>query len=182
MSKVVQDIVLPHEAFAALYSHNRERFHETMATQSVQEFWIHQSAGRLQQLPGSWSADRAARTVLLRLFGDGASVCITINCNIVFICSSSAFRLPALLSRVHICVTPMQFTDSATFRMVYKVLVWSFRVLAGGVWPCCDPWGKEWPLGSWRRTQAESRQRLAGPWTGMFYEAGRGLAMGVADV
>ena len=122
-------------------------------------------------MPRGWSADRAARTVPLRLFGDDASVCITINCNIVLLCSSSAVRLPALLSRVPICVTQMQFTDSAAFRMVYKVLVWSFRVLAGGVWPRCDPWGKEWPLGSSRRTQAKSRQRLAGPWTGMLYEA-----------
>ena len=37
VSKVVQDIVLPHEALAALYDHHRSRFHEIMATDMLCE-------------------------------------------------------------------------------------------------------------------------------------------------
>ena len=169
VSTVVQDVVLPHEAVAALYAHHRSRFHQIMATHAVPEFWSRQPQSRLRTLPG-WTADRAARSIPLKVFGNDAAVCTTMNCNVVLLCSACAFRLPARLSRVPICVTPMRFTDSATFRQVYKVVVWSLRVLAGGVWPMQDPWGKDWPLGSWRRSRAG--QPLAGPWTGMFYEAG----------
>ena len=172
ISKVQQDIVLPHEAFAALYTHHRTRFHELMATDSVAEFWSHQPLDRLQQLHGGWQADRAKRIVPLRIFGDDAAVCSTINCNVVLLCSSTGFRLNPLLSRIPLCITPMKFADGATFRKVYTVILWSLRCLAEGTWPRCDPWGDEWPLGSWRRQRADSGLPLAGPWTGMFFESG----------
>ena len=64
VSKIKQDVVLPHEAFAALYAHHRSRFHEIMATHAAQEFWSRQPESRLRTLPG-WTADRAARTMRL---------------------------------------------------------------------------------------------------------------------
>ena len=172
VASVEQECILPHEAFACLWAHHRTRFHELMATDDVAEFWRRQDRDRLQRLHGGWSAERSTCTVPLRIFGDDAAACTTINCNVVLMCSSTSFRQNPLLSKIPLCITPLKFADGATFRKLYAVILWSLRCLAEGTWPRCDPWGDEWPVGSWRRQRAESGLPLAGGWSGMFFETG----------
>ena len=109
-------------------------------------------------------------TVPLRLFGDDAPVCTTVSCLTLLMCAAHGLRQPLTSSRIPICITPMKFCDVATFRAIYRVVVWSFLALASGYWPQTDPDGKPWPEGSFRALKAAANERLADEYTGLFWE------------
>ena len=164
-----QHMLLPHEFFSALYHQHRPKFHSVFSTVDCERFWSKMPAARLRAHP-LYSDQRKMTTVPLRLFGDDAPVCTTVSCLTLLMCAAHGFRQPVTSSRIPICITPMKFCDVATFRAIYRVVVWSFLALASRYWPQTDPDGKPWPEGSFRALKAAANERLADEYTGLSWE------------
>ena len=166
-----QYMLLPHELFSVLYHHHRSKFSSVFATQECDSFWSNQPPARLKACPLYSKRDRAW-TVPLRLFGDDAPVCTTLACMTLPLCAAQGFRLPVTGSRLPISITPMKFCDAATYREIFRVVVWSLKALASGYWPQFDHEGNRWPERSWRAQKAAAGERLADEYRALFWEVG----------
>ena len=90
----------------------------------------------------------------------------------LLLCAAQGFRLPVTGSRLPISITPMKFCDAATYREIFRVVVWSLKALASGYWPQFDHEGNRWPESSWRAQKAAAGERLADEYRALFWEVG----------
>ena len=166
----VQEILLPHEVFAALFEHHRDFFRRTFAVNKLEEWWGHQDATRRDEHPLFNDAD-AATTIPIQIYGDNVSVCKTVSCLVMLFKGCCAFRLPAHESLLPISSTPLKGTDRYSLEPIFQVLVWSLAVMAAGVWPAADHLDRPWPEGGRRAKLGAEGARLAGPFRGIFWES-----------
>ena len=163
-----QEMMLPHELFGTLFDHKPEVFHSTFCTEGLAEWWAHQDPERMARQ----GADGDPQCLIpVQLYGDNVAVCKTISTLVMLWKSCSSFRQPALQSLLPASSTCLRHTDRMSLEAVFRVLRWSFVVMASGVWPATDHRGQAWPEGSWRRTAGESGKRLAGEYRALWWES-----------
>ena len=166
---VVHQMLLPHELMAAVYADNENMFHQIFGTRALEEFWSRQKSERLTKHPG-FQRRRSKWIIPLRLFGDDAPVCNTNSVDTLLLCSCTAYNLPALLSKLPLCCTPIKHTDHSTFDAIHRVVMWSLEILASGVWPATNHEGGQWPETDRRYQLGRQQSRLMGRFTAIYWE------------
>ena len=156
---VVHQMLLPHELMAAVYADNESMFHQIFGTRALEEFWSRQKSERLTRHP-AFQGRRSKWIIPLRLFGDDAPVCNTNSVDTLLLCSCTAYKLPALLSKLPLCCTPIKHTDHSTFDAIHRVVMWSLEILASGVWPATIHEGGQWPETDRRYQLGRQQSRL----------------------
>jgi hypothetical protein len=165
--------LLPHEVFASLYLEARSFFEFLFVGpgDNLQRWW-----GEAERTSDYWFANHPVireisdrtKIVPLGLHGDDAGVC-GLQQVLVLTWGPVATKHATVDSRLvfsMLRVADIVKDGDVTMQEIYKVLAWSFRCLARGLWPASDHSGRPWPARSHRALQGEARASLAGDYRG----------------
>lgn len=144
--------LLPHEYIGHLHQFRREEFQRLFEGEQgmLEQFWqreFHQPWARNHPNLRQFATSSEVTAVPLGLHGDDAQyvkngkllllslngpLCRTANSRLVLTCLDWARSCPQTLA------------------LIYSIIVWSFEVLASGLWPETDHAGRPWSKRSWR--------------------------------
>ena len=169
-----QEMVLPHELFAALHGNYPDHFRKIFATEQLRDWWGHIPAEKRERHPSLAPATLApatlATTVPLRFYGDDIAVAKTVHCLVLLFTSAAAFRLPAGEAYLPVSSTRLEGSDVRTTEEVYRVVRWSLEALCKGKWPATDHLGQPWAPGSERERLGAAGADLAGEFRAVIWE------------
>jgi len=146
-----QYVALPHVSFAVLYKEYRHAWQNVFLGEpgKLEKFWEDMSSHPgLQSHPVKLLSDWRRRAIPLSIHGDGTPVA---GVGKAWARMMDTYSFCSLLARgttldftVWIYSVFVSLLVGESMDHVMRVICWSFKALASGLWPEADPWGRRY--------------------------------------
>ena len=159
-------MLLPHELFATIYTHHRDRFFEVLCGGSeanIEQFWAEvEGTQKYASLPARLVPTHKKRCIPIAIHGDGVPIS---GIGKSWSKSAQVFSWCSLLARgstINTCFLIYLFFwqlivssgGMDQYQKFTKMLCWSLTALSSGKWPRADAEGRAWEKGSPQEARA----------------------------